>query len=121
MSSVGGAMDGRGGLALTRSLSDRLSVIALQSAFHGRPHKSSASTALGGKERSLGQHGRRFPPPPHAMGLGSRLFLARGAREPLLEQVPEGSETAFGLELLAVFLVRAALFFFGVALDAELR
>lgn len=42
ISSVGGAMDGRGGLALTRSLSDRLSFIALSSAFHGPTHKSSA-------------------------------------------------------------------------------
>jgi hypothetical protein len=42
ISSVGGAMDGRGGLALTRSLSDRLSFIALSSAFHGPAHKSSA-------------------------------------------------------------------------------
>jgi hypothetical protein len=33
ISSVGGAMDGRGGLPLTRSLSDRLSVIALYVAF----------------------------------------------------------------------------------------
>ncbi len=41
ISSVGGAMDGIGGLALTRSLSDRLSVIALTSAFHGPAHKSS--------------------------------------------------------------------------------
>jgi hypothetical protein len=42
ISSVGGAMDGTGVLALTRSLSDRLSVIALQPAFHGPQHKSSA-------------------------------------------------------------------------------
>jgi hypothetical protein len=42
ISSVGGAMDGTGVLALTRSLSDRLSVIALHSAFHGPQHKSSA-------------------------------------------------------------------------------
>jgi len=42
MSSVGGAIDGTSGLALTRSLSDRLSVIALSSAFHGLAHKSSA-------------------------------------------------------------------------------
>jgi hypothetical protein len=42
MSSVGGAMEGRGGLALTRSLSDRLSVIALPSPFHGLARKSSA-------------------------------------------------------------------------------
>jgi hypothetical protein len=42
ISSVGGATDGTGVLALTRSLSDRLSVIALPSAFHGTQHKSSA-------------------------------------------------------------------------------
>jgi hypothetical protein len=41
MSSVGGAIDGNGGLPLTRSLSDRLSVIALSSTFHDGPHKSS--------------------------------------------------------------------------------
>jgi hypothetical protein len=50
MSSVGGAMDGTTGLVLTRSLSDRLSVIALHSAFHGPQHKSSTprgSTEIG--------------------------------------------------------------------------
>jgi hypothetical protein len=40
MSSVGGAIDGSGGLALTRSLSDLLSVIALLSPFHGPADKS---------------------------------------------------------------------------------
>ena len=68
ISSVGGAMDGIGGLALTRSLSDRLSVIALQSAFHGRPHKSSASAAVRGKGRCLGQQERSFPSLPYAGG-----------------------------------------------------
>lgn len=41
MSSVGGAIDGRGGRPLTRSLSDLLSLIALQSPFHGPADKSS--------------------------------------------------------------------------------
>jgi hypothetical protein len=36
ISSVGGAIEGRGGLALTRSLKDRLSFIASRPAFHGR-------------------------------------------------------------------------------------
>ena len=51
MSSVGGAMDGIGGRPLTRSLSDRLSVIALTSPFHGPAHKSSARGRSGCKER----------------------------------------------------------------------
>jgi hypothetical protein len=68
ISSVGGAMDGMGGLALTRSLSDRLSVIALQSAFHGRPHKSSASAEVGAKLRCLGQRERSFPSLPYEAG-----------------------------------------------------
>lgn len=49
MSSVGGAMEGRGGLALTRSLSDRLSVIALPSPFHGSARKSSAQRRHAGQ------------------------------------------------------------------------
>jgi hypothetical protein len=53
MSSVGGAMEGIGGLPLTRSLSDRLSVIALTSPFHGRPHKSSMCR----KQRLMGAAG----------------------------------------------------------------
>jgi hypothetical protein len=51
ISSVGGAMDGIGGLPLTRSLSDRLSVIALTSPFHGPAHKSSARGRSSYKER----------------------------------------------------------------------
>jgi hypothetical protein len=49
MSSVGGAMEGRGALALTRSLSDRLSVIALHPAFHGLARKSSTQQRYAGQ------------------------------------------------------------------------
>jgi hypothetical protein len=59
ISSVGGAMDGIGGLALTRSLSDRLSVIALTSAFHGPAHKSSMhAMGRGNWPRFRGLNGR---------------------------------------------------------------
>jgi len=62
ISSVGGAMDGIGGLALTRSLSDRLSVIALPSAFHGPAHKSSARRGVRPKSANSSRPERTFPP-----------------------------------------------------------
>ncbi|HEX2877526.1 MAG TPA: hypothetical protein VHP33_40035 [Polyangiaceae bacterium] len=61
ISSVGGAMDGRGGLALTRSLSDRLSFIALSSAFHGPAHKSSARARAPSKLPKSAHLRRTFP------------------------------------------------------------
>lgn len=59
MSSVGGAIDGTGGLELTRSLG--LSVIALSWPFHGGAHKSSSSIAAGLKDRQWPQQERTFP------------------------------------------------------------